>query len=222
MYDPWRLTERPYESLVALVSRPQALTLSAEQPELVAGVMDWCHRYGLLGTLLHRMVMVTSVALGEGAAIEFADKEEESRCVPGHRKTASRAAIRRLAHPVDQIGESDEIPPASAPPLTATDRTSQDARPGGARLLLMEVRGVDCERGSRLTELGLRHFPNVPFRETQERTPTPVLVAPTSGGSMASLCSAFVHGACVARANGLRSRHAPQNTLMRRDAVRAG
>src|SRR6185369_16618944 len=62
IFDPWKLRERPYKALAEIVSSRDCLTLPTEKPELVAALLDWCRRYGLLGTLLHRVIAVTQAA----------------------------------------------------------------------------------------------------------------------------------------------------------------
>lgn len=62
VYDPWKLGERPYQSLARLFAGrdyAEVLTLPADQPKVVEGVLDWCTRHGLLGTMYHRVVSAT-------------------------------------------------------------------------------------------------------------------------------------------------------------------
>ena len=160
IYDPWKLADRPYRTLAGLVggrSARDVLTLPAEQPELVKGVIEWCNKYGLLGTLYHRVVMVTLWPRWD--RVDFADKEvrdvfrpkqDVHVCLPSAWRTQTTSFS---VHSADRsrLGKAltrDEMPPT--------------ARKTG--VLVMDIDGSMIVEEP-LEKTWAAHFPGVPYAE---------------------------------------------------------
>src|SRR5262249_12997494 len=91
-YDPWAEGDRPYRSLLEIAMKRSLNPLSypAERPELVEKLLDWCNRYGLLGTLLHRVVSITFEPRWEHPT--FDGGADETLMVPTQRTHFSTSA----------------------------------------------------------------------------------------------------------------------------------
>jgi len=163
VYDPWALRERPYESLAAIVSSRECLTLPAQQPKLVREILDWCGHFGLLGTLLHRVVGVTQAARWK--RLEFADKVERDHFCPEQ--------TTRLYIPGGWLTRVSQFSPPVIKDRSKLDapvslkELPQDAQQPEA--VLVDLPGVTTAGGllkrEALDKTWGSHFPDLPFWE---------------------------------------------------------
>lgn len=154
LYDPWSATPRPYEALADVLAARDSPHLVGEQPEVVAKVLAWCNRYGLLGTLLNRTAMLT-----------LAPRWERSR----HLKALKMNAIQQLTYSKICGGWQTQL-------TESVEGTQQPAGqvpsqwPSGARTahaLIAPIEGGAAEFES-LDRTWGHHFPRVPEYLRQE------------------------------------------------------
>jgi hypothetical protein len=160
VYDPWKLKERPYKALAQLVGSQPArdvLTLPAEQPELVQGVLDWCNEYGLLGTLYHRIAMVT--LWPHWARAEFADKRVRDTFQPRQDIHVCVPAGWRTQTMLYSTFNGD--PGCFGMPLKATDLPASALKPSA---LVMELEG-SVITDEPLDKTWGNHFPDVQYAQ---------------------------------------------------------
>lgn len=119
-YDPWALETRPYRELAAIFELDDPLEMPERRPEVVAAVIDWCNRFGLLGTLLHRLVSVTYAhrwarqEVGKAKGRVFAIATQETHWLsPSAWITNSRGlggSLREGKELIGELVERDDLP----------------------------------------------------------------------------------------------------------------
>jgi hypothetical protein len=152
-YDPWILAERPYESLTKLVSTADQLTRPAENPALVAGILDWCRQFGLLGVLYHEIHAVTFwprwYPMEPGAPLLHV-RQDSYFNIPGAWSTQQRG-LGKFATQGHQAGE-----------LVSDSELSSHVRAPFALVTSIDGRSLVEES---LSQTWAQYFPDVPLTE---------------------------------------------------------
>lgn len=172
LYDPWSESERPYQTLIELVADPIALKGPWEQPKLVEGVLNWCKRYGLLGTVLHRLVSVTTAP--RWRRLEFADKKKRNYFVPEQATHLQVPGGWRTQ--VVQYSSTVTHDPRCLNTALAHEDLPPEAKETG--VVLVDLPDMSSDGGllkrQRLDQTWSKYFPHVPlFEQSTYAYPSP-------------------------------------------------
>ena len=162
-YDPWKLRERPYQALAELVGSHDAPHLPALQPELVEAVIGWCNRYGLLGTLFHRVVAVT--LWPRWRRLAFDDRKDREVFVPEQHTHVHVPAGWRT----QTIRYSNCISKDSSQLGAPVSKEKMPERARQSMAIMIDLPGFsspgDPVRVEPLESMWARYFPDVPSGE---------------------------------------------------------
>ncbi len=157
-YDPWGLDDRPYRALSLIFDIPEPWQMSAHRPEVVEAVLEWCNQFGLLGTLLHRLVAVTYAHRWERQPVKGAKGRvfaiaTQATHWPTPLAWNTRTIGSTMAEGADLIGATvpaDKLPDDAIEPHVLLRDIPGSSRPGPPI------------RDEPLSETWGKYFPNVP------------------------------------------------------------